>query len=251
MKLGQTTAISLSLALVCAHIGWYITTTNLKAWNPSLWPLCLQTIFFVYLLVLSVCSLHTRDVSTHWSLTIHSSVLSIFAWTVLLVAKVLPRTPRYAAQSQGPSSVENWMEWLVLLFLLIVVTISSTTNRAPAVYFPPERVYLLKSLDSLAPQGTSNVVGEVQASVASILLFSYVTPIVMLGYHATSMEIRDLPILTANLRAPYIYSTMRSVMRRVKLARRWSGKPGYVWASTRLPSHANFKTGLVMNYCTS
>ncbi|CEL57922.1 ATP-dependent bile acid permease OS=Saccharomyces cerevisiae (strain ATCC 204508 / S288c) GN=YBT1 PE=1 SV=2 [Rhizoctonia solani AG-1 IB] len=226
MKLGQTTAISLSLALVCAHIGWYITTTNLKAWNPSLWPLCLQTIFFVYLLVLSVCSLHTRDVSTHWSLTIHSSVLSIFAWTVLLVAKVLPRTPRYAAQSQGPSSVENWMEWLVLLFLLIVVTISSTTNRAPAVYFPPERVYLLKSLDSLAPQGTSNVVGEVQASVASILLFSYVTPIVMLGYHATSMEIRDLPILTANLRAPYIYSTMRSVMRRVKLARRWSGKPG-------------------------
>ncbi|QRW19137.1 ABC transporter [Rhizoctonia solani] len=128
--------------------------------------------------------------------------------------------------SQGPSSPETWMEWLVLFFLLAVVIISSTTNRAPPVYFPPERVYLSKSLGSLAPETRNNVVGEVQASVASVLLFSYVTPIVMLGYHATSMEIRDLPILTGNMRAPHIYSTMRSIMRRIKLARRWKGKPG-------------------------
>ncbi|CAE6396057.1 unnamed protein product [Rhizoctonia solani] len=226
MKLGQTIAILLSLALVCAHIGWYITTNNLKAWDAFLWPLCLQVTFFVYLLVLSVCSLHTRDISAHWDLTMHCSALSTLVWIALLIAKVLPRTPRFTSQSQGSSSAETWMEWLVLLFLLVVATISSTTNRAPPVYFPPERVYLLKSLDSLAPGTTDNVVGEVQASVASVLLFSYVTPIVMLGYHAASMEIRDLPILTASMRAPHIYSTMRSTMRRIKLARRWRGKPG-------------------------
>ncbi|KAF8761854.1 Multidrug resistance-associated ABC transporter [Rhizoctonia solani] len=226
IKLGQTIAISLCLALVCAHGGWYITTNDLKTWDVDLWPLCLQAIFFVYLLVLSVCSLHTRDVSVHWNLTVHCSALSALVWTALLIAKVLPRTPRFAAQSQGPSSPETWMEWLVLFFLLAVVIISSTTNRAPPVYFPPERVYLSKSLGSLAPETRNNVVGEVQASVASVLLFSYVTPIVMLGYHATSMEIRDLPILTGNMRAPHIYSTMRSIMRRIKLARRWKGKPG-------------------------
>ncbi|KAF8707606.1 Multidrug resistance-associated ABC transporter, partial [Rhizoctonia solani] len=226
IKLGQTIAISLCLALVCAHGGWYITTNDLKTWDVYLWPLCLQAIFFVYLLVLSVCSLHTRDVSVHWNLTVHCSALSALVWTALLIAKVLPRTPRFAAQSQGPSSPETWMEWFILFFLLAVVIISSTTNRAPPVYFPPERVYLSKSLGSLAPETRNNVVGEVQASVASVLLFSYVTPIVMLGYHATSMEIRDLPILTGNMRAPHIYSTMRSIMRRIKLARRWKGKPG-------------------------
>ncbi|CAE6535307.1 unnamed protein product [Rhizoctonia solani] len=226
MKLGQTVAVSLTLAVVCGHIGWYITTNNLKTWDPLLWPLGLQAVFFVYLLVLSVCSLHSKDVSTHWNLTVHCSALSTFALMALLIAKVLPRTPRFVTQSQGPSLVETHMEWLVLVLLLVVASISSTTNRAPAVYFPPERVYILKSLDSLAPGTQDNVVGEVQASVASILFFSYVTPIVMLGYNSASVEIRDLPILTAKMRAPYIYSTMRSIMKRIKLSRRWRGKPG-------------------------
>ncbi|KAJ1311227.1 hypothetical protein OPQ81_009727 [Rhizoctonia solani] len=226
MKLGQTLAVSLALAVVCAHIGWHITNNNLATWDPFLWPLCLQAIFLVYLLVLSVCSLHTKDISTHWSLTVHCSALSTFVLTALLIAKVLPRTPRFVSQSQGPSPVENRLEWLVLFLLFVTAFISSTTNRAPAVYFPPERVYLLKSLDSPEPEARNNVTGEVQASVASILLFSYVTPIVMLGYHAASMEIRDLPILTADMRAPHIYSTMRSIMKRIRLSRRWRGKPG-------------------------
>ncbi|CAE7211925.1 unnamed protein product [Rhizoctonia solani] len=239
MKLGQAVAVSLALAVVCAHIGWYITTNDLKTWDSLLWPLCLQAIFFVYLLALSVCSLHTKDVSAHWNLTVHCSVLSTFALTAMLIAKVLPRTPRFAAQAQGPSLVETQMEWLVLFFLSVAACISSTTNRAPAVYFPPERVYLLKSLDSLAPGTTDNVVGEVQASVASILLFSYVTPIVMLGYNAASMEIRDLPILTAKMRAPYIYSTMRSITKRVRLSRRWRGQPGSGYELLYQLVHAN------------
>ncbi|CAE6501788.1 unnamed protein product [Rhizoctonia solani] len=226
MKLGQVVAVSLALAVVCAHIGWYTTTNDLKTWDPLLWPLCLQATFFTYLLVLSVCSLHTKDISTHWNLTVHCSALSTFALISLLIAKVLPRTPRFAAQSHELNLVETRMEWLVLLLLFVVAWISSTTNRAPAVYFPPERVYLLKSLDSFAPTATDNVVGEVQASVASLLLFSYVTPIVMLGYHAASMEIRDLPILTAQMRAPHIYSTMRSITKRIRLSKRWRGKPG-------------------------
>lgn len=226
MKLGQIVATSVALAVACGHIGWSITTRNLSAWDMLLLPLYLQALFLVYLLVLSACSLHTRDVSTHWSLTVHCSALSTFVLAALFIAKVLPRTPRFSTQFHGSSPVENTMDWLVLLFLSIVATISSTTNRAPPVYFPPERVYVLKSLDSLAPGTRDNVVGEVQASVASILLFSYVTPIVMLGYHATSMEIRDLPILTGKMRAPYIYSTMRSIMRRVKLLPRWRGKHG-------------------------
>lgn len=146
--------------------------------------------------------------------------------TALFIAKVLPHTPRFATQSETPRNVENVLEWLVIFLLCVSTALASTIPRAPAVYFPPERVYLLKSLDSLAPGNRDNVVGEVQASIASVLLFSYVTPIVMLGYQAASMEIRDLPILTASLRAPHIYATMRSIIKKVKLSPRWRGKHG-------------------------
>lgn len=212
--------------MVCVHTGWCITARNLTTWDPLLLPLCLQASFFIYLLVLSVCSLHSRDVSSHWPLTVHCSALSALSLTALFIAKVLPHTPRLSTQSQGPTAEENIMEWFVLSLLFATAVISSTTNRAPPVYFPPERVYLLKSLGSLAPGAQANVVGEIQASVASTLLFNYVTPMVMMGYHATSMEIRDLPVLNATMRAPHIYTRMRSIMKRVKLTPRWRGKHG-------------------------
>lgn len=225
-KLAQITAISLALASVCGHVGWSIANNDFLGWNASLLPLCLQVAFLVYLLGLSGYLLHTKDISTHWSLTIHTSILSVCGMTALFIAKVLPHTPRFATQSETPRNVENVLEWLVIFLLCVSTALASTIPRAPAVYFPPERVYLLKSLDSLAPGNRDNVVGEVQASIASVLLFSYVTPIVMLGYQAASMEIRDLPILTASLRAPHIYATMRSIIKKVKLSPRWRGKHG-------------------------
>ncbi|KAG8707304.1 hypothetical protein FRC08_000588 [Ceratobasidium sp. 394] len=226
-KLVQAASVALGLAAVCVHIGYSITARKLAGWDMLLLPLSLEALFLVYLLVLAACSLNASNISAHWVSTVHSAALSTCGLTVLAIAKVLPETPRFSTQSQElPDTVENTLDWVVILSLLISTIVSSTTPRAPAVYFPPERVYILKSLDSFAPATRSNVVGEVQASVASILLFSYVTPIVMLGYKSASMEIRDLPILKASLRAPNIYSTTRSIIRRVKLAPRWRGKHG-------------------------
>ncbi|KAF8609600.1 multidrug resistance-associated ABC transporter [Ceratobasidium sp. AG-I] len=225
-KLAQITVVLLALASVCGHIGWSVANNNFIGWNASLLPLCLQALFLVYLLGLSGYLLHTKDISTHWDLTVHTAAVSACGLVALSVAKLLPRTPRFATQSETPQNVENILEWLVILLLAISTALASTIPRAPAVYFPPERVYLLKSLGSLAPETRDNVVGEVQASVASVLLFSYVTPIVMLGYQSASMEIKDLPILKASMRAPHIYATMRSIIRRVKLSPRWRGKHG-------------------------
>ncbi|EUC65182.1 multidrug resistance-associated ABC transporter, partial [Rhizoctonia solani AG-3 Rhs1AP] len=59
------------------------------------------------------------------------------------------------------------------------------------------------------------------------------------------MEIRDLPILTAKLRGPHIYSTMRSIMKRIKLSSRWRGKPGSGYELLYQLIHANRATFLL------
>ena len=64
------------------------------------------------------------------------------------------------------------------------------------------------------------------ASVWDIVLFSYTTKVVMLGYTAISLEIGDLPIVPANMRATTIFARMKHAVRTVKLSGRWKPKPG-------------------------
>lgn len=71
------------------------------------------------------------------------------------------------------------------------------------------------------------------ASVWEVLLFSYTTRVVMLGYTAASLEIGDLPILDSYMRATYNFKTMRAAMKRYSLRGRafgiWKPTPGSGW----------------------
>jgi hypothetical protein len=59
---------------------------------------------------------------------------------------------------------------------------------------------------------------------------SHVVQVVMLGYTATSLEIGDLPILSASMRATYIFSTMKHAMGAFKLKiGNWKPSPGAGW----------------------
>ena len=65
------------------------------------------------------------------------------------------------------------------------------------------------------------------ASVWDFLLFSYTTKVVMLGYTSESLEIGDLPILEASMRATAIYAQMRAAFRRFRLRiASWRPTPG-------------------------
>lgn len=46
-----------------------------------------------------------------------------------------------------------------------------------------------------------------------MFLFSYTTPVIRLGYTAASLEVGDLPIVQANMRAAVIFKKMREGMR--------------------------------------
>lgn len=72
--------------------------------------------------------------------------------------------------------------------------------------------------------------GLVDASPWDTLLFSYTTKVVWLGNIAASLDIGDLPIVPANMRATYNYARMKKTVREVKLRIfSWTPKPGSGW----------------------
>ena len=106
--------------------------------------------------------------------------------------------------------------------------LSWTIPRGPSRYFPPERVFTLKSLANVSSSVRSNVSAAVSTSVwgmekitsldfgqsltfrlTGIIFFQYTTAVVMLGYTSESLEIRDLPILPAGFRATTIFTDFR------------------------------------------
>jgi hypothetical protein len=71
----------------------------------------------------------------------------------------------------------------------------------------------------------------------------------MLGYTATSLEIGDLPILSADMRATVIFSTMKQAMRTFTLKiGNWKPKPGAGWEiAYRLIRLNSFLLGMEMS----
>ncbi|KAG8779853.1 hypothetical protein FRC12_023789 [Ceratobasidium sp. 428] len=215
-KIIQTLVLSLGLVLACGELGLYLRTGRTEE-TTEIPSLLMEVVLLAYLVLLLSVSISKTDVPAHWSYVVHSSALSAIGFFFYTLAQVLPTGPRLETSSTDISSVGHVLHYLVIGTLGITTSIGVTIPRAPKLYFPPELVYQLNTLDLSAPKNRDNVVQEPHASIASFLFFNYVTPVVMLGYYAESLEIRDLPILTARLRSPLIFSQMRAVVRNVRL----------------------------------
>lgn len=223
----QTLVLSAGLAVACGRLGWSFWDKLENSNNLSIISSSSLVAFHAYLLVISAYSISITDVPTHWSLVVHISALSAIGFLSTLVKNILPAGPRLETSSLDPPAVRNILNWIIIVELAVVAALSSTIPHTPKLYFPPELVYQLSALETSAPKGRDNVIGEPHASVLSFLLFNYVTPVAMLGYNQTkSMEISDLPILTARMRSPFIFSAMRKVINSVKLSSWWRAKPG-------------------------
>jgi hypothetical protein len=114
--------------------------------------------------------------------------------------------------------VLRYSKYLIALMLFAEIINSSSS-------FPPERIYSDKTAANITNADAENVCGVVGASVWDTLLFSYTTKVVMLGNIAESLDIGDLPIVPANMRAPYIYTVMKSALKTVHLRASFA-KPG-------------------------
>lgn len=171
----------------------------------------------VYALVLSVMSLGSADTHAHWRYTVHLTSLSTATLFFQLAITLLPSAPVHRL----------W--YASLLLWLTTFWISSRTPRGPDLHFPAAQVYHARALTD--ENSEDNVCGIVSASPWSIMLFSYTTQVVLRGYTAASLEIGDLPLLPAAMRAPTIFASMRRALTTYKLQgwRWWTPRHGSGW----------------------
>ncbi|EIW54849.1 ATP-binding cassette transporter [Trametes versicolor FP-101664 SS1] len=221
-KFGMSVLLGVVLAIQAVGLGWSIAEDERR--NIAVYAL--QIAYALYTLILAVSAVNQKY-SKHAHSTIHLSALTFFATVLLGITAILPANP-LPIVSVASESATLWALWYAVSALYAVCTaIAVTTPRGPPLHFPSSKIYSDKTLMQITSTYEDNVCGMTAASVLDYLLFSYTTKVVMLGNTAESLEIGDLPIVPADMRATAIYTSMRAAMRRWKLqVWSWTPRPG-------------------------
>ncbi len=190
-------------------------------------PSTLHLITFGYLLALCASNLSASTISTSWPAVIHLSALTALSSLLQATSLLLPsERPSISAPEDESNGTTFWfISWVLTT---VAMMLSWTIPRGPSRYFPPERVFTRKYLANASSSARNNVSAAVSSSVwgkkkinslnighpltfrlTGFIFFQYTTAVVMLGYTAESLEIRDLPILPASFRATTIFTDFR------------------------------------------
>lgn len=226
-KLLLTFLLAAILALETASLAW----SAVEGDRVSVAVYSIRSVFALYLVLVSALSVR-QEYAVHWCYIVHISSLTFCAVMLLGTIAILPSTPIPISVSKiDPSpAVPQQLFYAVTLLYIAACIIAATIPRGPLLHYPSHRIYSDKTLMSVTSKYDDNVCGSVSASVWDTLLFSYTTKVVMLGYTSESLEIGDLPILPADMRATHIFATMRGALRKWKLrVRSWKPKPGSGW----------------------
>lgn len=226
--MGATVIAAIIAILSSASLGWSVISDDLD----SITVASLSTVFAIYILVLAAFSVPQNTASSHTPYIVHLAILCAFSALILTTVTIMPSTPFVTAQTaQLPllSLLDTLWTISVGLYVILAV-IYFTTPLGPPLYFPASQIYSDKTVEATTNTDPENVSGEVGASCWDILFFSFNTKVVKLGNVAESMEIGDIPIVPASIRATYNFAAMRRVMRTVKPKWLWwSFKPGSGW----------------------
>ena len=252
----------LALAVVISSIllGWSVAD---ELWQEST-VYFLHLVFALYLFLLAARSVRQDDAGIHTEYIIHLSSLSTFGFLLLGGTVILPESPppfktsdlAYKILWRRSTHDVSTQDFDVILRVLWYTLVSLhtfawvliiRTPLGPPLHYPASNIYSEKTVKSITNKDENNVCGVISLSFLNffleltlknciggspwdLLLFSYTTKVVWLGNTAESLEIGDLPILPADLRATFNYDTMRRAMRTVSLRFfSWNPKPGSGW----------------------
>lgn len=181
----------------------------------------LHAAYAFYLTALALRSVYHNAVAPHSEATLHLAVLTFVPTLLLFTSAILPTSrPISLSIFQNHSGLDGiWYAVLVLYLIVTVIVFAIPTG--PPLHYPSETLYSDKILKAATHRDEDNVCGVVGASVWSYLLFNYTTKVVMLGYTSESLEIGDLPVVPADMRATHLYASMRRTIRTIKWSLRW------------------------------
>ncbi|PPR02009.1 hypothetical protein CVT24_011132 [Panaeolus cyanescens] len=179
--------------------------------NDSALVFGLHGLFSLYLVMTSGKSISQESRSRHWTSIIHLTFLTTLAAFALFIAAVLPDSQPVLllAIDDVPILLNLW--YLLVVLYTISAAMFFTTPLGPKLHYPPSALYSEKVVQSITNMDENNVCG-------------------IIGNVAASLDIGDLPIVTADMRAVVNYTNMKETMRKVKLRIfSWTPKPGNGW----------------------
>ncbi|KAL0959849.1 hypothetical protein HGRIS_011525 [Hohenbuehelia grisea] len=192
----------------------------------------LRAVFALYATAVAARSVSQQNTSRHSESMLHMSALLLLAAALLSATSLVPDTPPPVVSKSIADSIPalRWFNYAVIVLYIAMTTIVFLTPQGPELHFPVENIYSEKVVAGITNMDHANVCGIIGASSWATLLFSYTTKVVMLGNVAESLEIGDLPIVPANMRATVNYTKMKQVLRSVKFnLGRFSPRAGSGW----------------------
>ncbi|KAF8211647.1 ATP-binding cassette transporter [Mycena galopus ATCC 62051] len=193
----------------------------------------LDACYSLYLLCLGIICVH--QVERHSALIWHLTTLTTLPAALLLFSAIIPEPQTSANPSPGFSRI-------VLLLCIVLALTTMNTPLGPPLHYPLSEIYPQDIVNSTTPPNTEeNVTGVVGSSPWEILYFSYVRKVVSLGASIETLEIGDLPVMPAQLRATSNYEVIRKMVQRMKLSLWfWKPPPGSGATLAYQIFHANF-----------
>jgi hypothetical protein len=204
------------LAFEGISLGWSAYTEGQNMLAEHLF----RTTFALYIGVLVVRSVGQCTIHRHSESVIHITALTFFSSVLHVVVAILPSFDSISARNIQvlPPLLAFW--YAVTALYISTFTIIATTPRGPPLHYSPSFIYSQKTIDDTTNKAYENVCGAASVSVIDYLWFRFVTRVVQLG-SSDSVEIGDLPILPATMRATYQFCKMRTNLRANPLKPGW------------------------------
>ena len=204
------------LAIEGVSLGWFAHADG----QTMLAEHVLRTVFSFYIGVLVVRSVGQCTVHRHSESVIHITILTLFSSALHFAAAILPSSDSISMHTIQELSPLLAFWYSVTTLYILAFAIIATTPLGPPLHYSPSFIYSQKTIDDTTNKTYENVCGITGASVIGFLWFRYVTRVVQLG-RSDSVEIGDLPILPATMRATYQFYRMRMNLRANALKSGW------------------------------
>ncbi|KIJ61804.1 hypothetical protein HYDPIDRAFT_183028 [Hydnomerulius pinastri MD-312] len=211
-KILLTLTLSALLVVESISLGWFVSN---EASQDVLIQRVLRATSAFYIAALAVRSIGQCNADKHGKSLIHIACLSLVGTSLLFTSAIMPMT----ASDQGVSSLPG-LRYAPLVLYILSLAISSALPTGPPLHYQPSLIYTQKTIESTTNHQPDNVSQLTGASVISYILFNFATPVVKLG-QGDALEIGDLPIVPANMRATYQFDKMRKALRARALRPGW------------------------------